>query len=423
MDPVAVIGGGFSGVMTAVQLSRQGVPVRLLEQTELAGRGTAYGTRDPNHLLNVPVAKMSAWPDRPDDFRTWLKADGGDFARRMDFGDYLAGVLADHPHVMVERGRVVAMDRVDAGWRLWLEDGRSFAASAAVLALGNELPAAVPGWEQLPMLGNPWSPAAQERLAQAAANDETLLLIGTGLTMIDVMLSLDGAGFAGRAVAVSRRGQLPRAHAAHDPAPVERSELPEVSLMALWQWLRRRSLEVGFRAAVDSLRPHSIALWQGFSQEDRRRFLRHARPWWDVHRHRIAPQVAGRVQAMVAEGRLEVVAGRLQQIAEGEVVIRTRRGSERRLRPSLVVNCTGPLGDPRRSANPLLRALLEQGAVEADELGLGLRTSDRDRAGHRLWAVGPLTKGMYWEMTAVPDIRGQAERIAVDIAKDLELHG
>jgi uncharacterized NAD(P)/FAD-binding protein YdhS len=420
--PVAVVGGGFSGTMTAVQLARRGIAVRMFEGNGRPGRGVAYGTDDPNHLLNVPAAKMSAWPDRPDDFADWLGVARGSFASRRDFGAYVASILASEERVTVDRVPVEAISPAPHGWSLRLADGGEAGAAIVVLALGNEPPAVPAGLDGLPLLANPWSADAEAALARAAAEDWDLLLIGTGLTAVDVMLSLDARGYRGRVVAVSRRGLLPRAHAPHEPAPVTLNDLPLGNLLALWRWLRKRAAAVGFRAAIDSLRPHSAALWQALPLPERRRFLRHARPWWDVHRHRLAPGPAGRMAELIASGRLELVAGR-SRAEKGRAVIALRGGGERVIQPDLVVNCTGPLGDVRRSTNPLLRDLLTNGLVEPDSLALGLLADAEDRVGRGLWALGPLTKGMYWEMTAVPDIRGQAERVAAAIAKELVSHG
>jgi uncharacterized NAD(P)/FAD-binding protein YdhS len=203
-------------------------------------------------------------------------------------------------------------------------------------------------------------------------------------------------------------------------------EVPKGGVLALWRWLRRRSGEVGWRAAVDSLRPHSHALWQSLGDEQQRRFLRHARPWWDVHRHRIAPEVARQVHDLVAQGRLEIVAGRIGAIHETdsglEVEIRRRGGSSETRRFAFAINCTGPLGAIDRTSDPMLRRLLDDGLVRPDLLGIGLDVDQRSRAAgsERLWALGPLTKGRYWEIVAVPDIREQAAAVAEDIARELE---
>jgi uncharacterized NAD(P)/FAD-binding protein YdhS len=182
--------------------------------------------------------------------------------------------------------------------------------------------------------------------------------------------------------------------------------------------------EIGWRAAIDSLRPHSHPLWQALDGQEQRRFLRHARPWWDVHRHRIAPEVARKVHDMIAGGRLEVLAGRIisaQPGPDGLDVDFRRRGksASQTERFAYAFNCTGPLHSIARTRDPLLRSLLDAGRIRADHLGIGLEVDEESRAGERLWALGPLTKGRYWEIIAVPDIREQAALVANDIQLEL----
>jgi uncharacterized NAD(P)/FAD-binding protein YdhS len=243
--------------------------------------------------------------------------------------------------------------------------------------------------------------------------------------MVDLVLSLDAAGHRGRMVALSRRGQAPRGHADFEPAPVEAHEVPHANLRAIWRWLRRRSAKVGWRAAVDSLRPHSHLLWQSLDTNEQRRFLRHARPWWDVHRHRIAPEVATTVARLVGEERLRIMAGRVVA-ATGtpdsiELELR-RRGADapQRMSFAYAFNCTGPLHSIERTRDPLLRSILDTHQAKPDQLGIGLKVDEKSRAGERLWALGPLTKGRYWEIIAVPDIREQAATVADDIARELQ---
>jgi uncharacterized NAD(P)/FAD-binding protein YdhS len=421
---VAVVGGGFSGVMTAVQLARLGIASTIYDGGPNPGRGTAYGTTDPRHLLNVPAGKMSAFPHDPDHFRAWAGVEAGTFVPRRNSGRYLEDIRAAHPLVTLETRNVAAIERSGEGWRLHLADGGAVEAAAVVLALGNEAPSRPRGWDALAMETNPWSEAALEAVREAGEEDRAMLLIGTGLTMIDVVMMVEDRPLGEGIVAVSRRGMMPRSHAPYEPAPVDAGDVPHGSLMAAWRWLRKRSAAVGWRAAVDSLRPHTAALWQSWSLEDQRRFLRHARPWWDAHRHRIAPEIAERLRALVAEGRLSIMAGRLVEAGpQGAAIVNRHGGATRAVPAPVTVNCTGPLGDVTRSANPLLRQILADGLAEPDPLRLGLRTDAEDRAAPGLFAVGPLTKGMYWEMVAVPDIRHQAERVAGSIAKELLPHG
>jgi uncharacterized NAD(P)/FAD-binding protein YdhS len=204
-------------------------------------------------------------------------------------------------------------------------------------------------------------------------------------------------------------------------------------VLALWRWLRRQGAAVGWRAAVDSLRSYSHVLWQALDEGEQRRFLRHARPWWDVHRHRIAPEVAGRLERLAGEGRLEIVAGRVKAMRQEGGTLQVaiaRRGQalpptpsrEREQRFALAVNCTGPLGSIAESADGVLKSLFCAGLAAADALGMGLEVdaSSRVAGAPRAWALGPLTKGRFWEIVAVPDIRGQVAIVADDIAEELK---
>jgi uncharacterized NAD(P)/FAD-binding protein YdhS len=405
----------------------------LIDGSGRAGHGVAYSTTEPAHLLNVRAEGMSALADDPEHFVRHFEAEGGNrrgFAERRLFGRYLRGIL-EHViglgHSDVDRSSALEAHFAEGVWNVALNDGRVVRARALALAVGNQEPESLGAFAQAGerYVNNPWAYEAQAAVRELVETQRPVLLMGTGLTMIDLVLSLDAAGHRGRIVALSRRGQIPRAHADFEPAPVEFDALPKGNLLALWRWLRRRSGEIGWRAAVDSLRPHSHQLWQSLSAEQQQRFLRHARPWWDVHRHRIAPQVAETIHQMIAEGRLQVVAGKVvaaRAVGAGiEVEIR-RRGAERTTteRFDTVFNCTGPLHAMNRTREPLLRSLLDSGAAQPDHLNIGLAVDERSRAGNRLWALGPLTKARYWEIIAVPDIRGQAAEVAEDIARELD---
>ena len=434
-----IIGGGFSGTMIAAQLQRLGLTPILIEGGGRAGRGTAFSTPEEVHLLNVPAGRMSAWPDEPDHFANAVAEEGhepGDFVPRWRFGAYLRGIL-DEAGTEVREGQAVRCERDGDGWLVTLADGSHIRARALVLAQGNQPPQPLDAARDLPaglFLNDPWSDEGRTAIAAVAESGGDVLIVGTGLTMVDVVLSLDAAGHQGQIVAVSRRGLAPRAHAAFEPAPVEWDELPKGSLTGLWRWLRRRGAKVGWRAAVDSLRPHSQALWQGLDKAEKQRFLRHARPWWDVHRHRIAPQVADVLKRLVGEGRLEIVAGRIVEMRDegGRLSVDIARrpstllgtggsGQARTRSFEYGVNATGPLGSIADSEDPLLSGLFEAGLVRADALGLALEIDEHSRVAgaDRAWAIGPMTKGRFWEITAVPDIRGQAAAVASNIAREL----
>lgn len=428
---VTIVGGGYSGTIMAAELARRGIASWLVEKSGRRARGAAYSTDDPAHLLNVRAHNMSAFADEPDHFLRRFHAIGGEregFAERRFYGAYLEEVLADAEdtgHVALVQAEAVSAKREEGCWEVLLADGRSLRSDALILAMGNQAPASLGPFAAIGKhyIANPWQIDASK--AAAAADAGSILIVGTGLTMVDTILSLEEAGFGGRILALSRRGLVPRAHGPTEAAPVSLEDLPTGSVRALLGWLRRRSAEVGWRAAVESLRPHSHALWQGLSQQEQRRFLRHARPWWDVHRHRIAPQVARRITDLVAEGRLEIAAGRVLAARpddDGVSVEYARRGRQPHIeRFGMVINCTGPLHAMSNSANPLLRSLLDSGSAKPDLLDIGLEVDEDDRVSGStgLWAIGPLTKGRYWEITAVPDIRVQAAKVAGQIAEEL----
>jgi len=373
---------------------------------------------------------MSALADDPDHFVRRFEAEGGNrrgFAERRLFGRYLREMLSDATDkgcASIEQSTAVSARRDGGTWHVELDDGRTVSAAALALAIGNQDPEplrALAGAGDR-FVNNPWAEDSRNAVDDLVENDGSALLVGTGLTMVDLVLSLGAAGYQGRIVALSRRGQIPRAHADFEPAPVGLEDVPQGHVGKLWRWLRERSAQVGWRAAVDSLRSHSHALWQSLDVNQQKQFMRHARPWWDVHRHRIAPQVAATVHGMISSGQLEIAAGRIvraTQAPDGMEVELRRRGSQEssKERFAYAFNCTGPLHAMEKTKNTLLRGLLDAGEVKPDQLDIGLTVDENSRAGNRLWALGPLSKGRYWEIIAVPDIREQAAQVAEDIAR------
>ncbi|HEY0414187.1 MAG TPA: FAD/NAD(P)-binding protein [Allosphingosinicella sp.] len=415
---IVIVGAGYSGTMAAVEISLAlpSAEVALVEKRGRFAAGAAYSTTSPSHLLNVRARSMSAFAGDPGHFSAWAEREGlggaGTFVARRDYRRYLAGIL-EAAAVRRVAGEAVAAE----GAALRLASGERLGFDALVLAGGNyggRLPASL----SIPVVDDPWSAGGAAAIAALAGQDGEMLLVGTGLTMVDVALSLDDAGFGGRMLAVSRRGLVPRPHE-EPPSPPLDGAAPR-RLLAL---LRHVRAGTPWRAAVDSLRPHSIALWQGLDEAEKRRFLRHLRPWWDVHRHRIAPPVARRIEALRAAGRLEVVAGRIAGEADGAVTIARRGGGELRRAFAAAVNCTGPEGRIERVADPLVRQLIASGRARPDSLGLGLDVDAQSRLvgadgapSPHLFAVGPLTKGAFWEIVAVPDIRGQVLGVARTLA-------
>lgn len=430
---IAIVGAGFSGLLTAVNLLEASAQARvtLIERRGVFGPGTAYDTGNPQHLLNVRLDNMSAFPDRPGHLADWLaeqpswRAQDG-FITRGVYGDYLRSLLEAALRDAPERLTLVGaeargLDRQGDGWRIDTTEG-GIVVDQAVLALGNLEPASPPGVDEAvrasPLyVENPW------RLEAASAETaRNILLIGSGLTMVDAALTLRRPGR--RFTALSRHGLFPRAHATVPPPPFE-GDFSGGPAQVLRQ-MRAASEETDWRAAFDRLRLSARDLWRGWSPAERRRFLRHLRPLWDVHRHRLSPGAARDIHSMLAGGELTVLAGKLTEVRAGEAIeVAWRpRGRRRAIRDrfDLVVNCTGPLGSIGSSAEPMIRDILNKGHGRPDPLGLGLQVDDdgrlldgAGRPAHGLHAIGPLTRGAFWEMTAVPDLRGQARDLAARI--------
>ncbi|USI71439.1 FAD/NAD(P)-binding protein [Sphingomonas morindae] len=440
-DHVAIIGGGFSGALLAINLLRHDGPrATLIERRAETARGVAYSTVHPEHVLNVRAAGMSALPDEPDHFLRWLAARGlhprEGFASRRDYGAYLDDLLAETQRHAGDRLRVVRDSAVDAAFSataatVRLAGGGAIAADTVALATGNLPPLLPPGLDVEGLdagryIADPWGPA----LAEGLKPGDCVGVLGTGLTMVDVALALDGLGFEGRIFALSRRGLIPRPHAAGPPgaAAAPRSERPTPEARALLAELRARAEAIGWRAAVDELRPFTQGLWRAMPLAERRRFLRHARAWWDVHRHRIAPHVAERLADLQARGRLTILAGTplsLTPRPDGMALSYRPRGETgvASLTLARLINGTGPQGNLTRTAEPLLAALHARGLLRPDPLRIGIdvdqqsRAIGRDgRASDRLLVLGPPTRGAFWEIVAVPDIRRQAWAVARRLA-------
>jgi len=437
IDHVAIIGAGFTGSLQAINLVRHGGPrATLIERRDRAGRGVAYSAAHPDHLLNVRAANMSALPDDPDHFLRWLEqAHPGisGFAPRIVYGQYLDELLSETCAQAGDRLRLVGGEAIDVrfdgtGALVAMADGETIAADAVILAPGN-LPPHEPASIARASLdhdlyaADPWA----TDVAEGLGDDDAVLIIGSGLTMVDVALLLDARGFRGRIVALSRRGLLARSHGEASGAK-RLAERPPVAATALLGAVRRRSEEIGWRGAVDELRPFTQDMWLAASIDQRRRFLRHLRPWWDVHRHRLAPQVGQKIAAMRERGQLEVLGGKLTTVEQDRGAVRVSwrprgRVEERTMRVRRIVNCSGPQGDVRRTEEPLLRRLHQAGAIRPDPLHIGIDVNARsetiDAAGHanpRLLALGPPTRGTFWEIVAVPDIRVQTWSVARRLA-------
>jgi uncharacterized NAD(P)/FAD-binding protein YdhS len=448
---VAVVGAGFSAIAVTIHLLRSLPPsasMAVVADDPGFGRGTAYRTEFYIHRLNVPAGRMSVFPEEPEDFVRWLeqharKVSSEGFASRGDYGLYLRDRLAS---LLRNGDRRVRFDFIkakaqncshssEAGLVFKLDNGTELSARNVVLCLGvgnADLPLKqdhIATGAQKRIVRNPWRLSWLSRVGRS----DTICILGSGLTMVDQVLALRVHGHRGPIRVLSRRGLLPHPHAqaSHRAKPVEPELAGSREISALLQGFRRQVRNgADWRGLMDGLRPMTQGLWQELSKDQRARFLRHGLAWWNIHRHRIAPEIFLRFETLRRDGIVTVHAGFLEAIEEGRrgalVSYRQRQSHRpRSFAADWIVNCTG-MERAGVAHSPLLKEMQRHGLMAADELGLGLSV-DKDsrvidcegRPQTGLYAVGALTAGQFWEITAAPDIRVQATNVVSAIISRL----
>ncbi|MBE9207335.1 FAD/NAD(P)-binding protein [Nostoc sp. LEGE 06077] len=456
---IVIVGGGFSGSLVATHLLKtasQPLTIKLIERSHQIGKGIAYSTDTNCHLLNVSAGNMSAFAHDPGHLLRWLHHNNNEltsflsaevnpssFIPRKVYGLYIQSVLAEAEatapsDIRLERltDEVVGIEPEDKGAMISLRSGRCFTADKVVLALGNAPftpPAIDYADKNQSYRRNAWSADALADLDPDAA----VLLVGTGLTMVDMVLSLHDRQHRGKIYAVSRRGLFPQQHQASQP--YRHGLTPETSPKTVRGWLHwlRTEIEIAatqgydWRAVIDSLRPITQQIWQELPTVEQQRFLRHLTPYWDVHRHRIAQKVADVVREMLDSGQLIISPGRIQEyqvLPEGVAVTISQRKTQTNtvLNVRRVVNCTGVAADYRRSPHPLIDNLRSQGLIRPNVIGLGLDTNAdgalytaNDRVSTLLYTLGTPRKGDLWETIAVPELRIQAQELSQTLLQSL----
>jgi len=441
---VGVVGGGFTGAAAAIAcLARIDRPFRLVvvEPSASLGRGVAYGAHHPLHLLNVRTRDLSVRARQPGDFLNWAfrQLDQGEnhaglheglahtFLPRQLFGEYVRERLFEaveaRPDVELKILNEVATACTNDGGRFTLRFDRSepLVADSVLLATAyglspSGLTGALAPFEALP----------SDRLASA----KSIALIGSGLTMVDVLLSARRDGFQGKAIVISRRGQPPRSHAAKGVVP-HQIGLPRskrVSGLTGSVAIACAAAEAHgtpWQSVINGLRASLQDIWRSLPVEEQSRFLRHVRPLWDAHRHRLPPEVHGRVKAEFDDGRAVLLRGSVTSVkreADGFGLTLRPRGSGRlqTLTVDLAFDCTGHRPD---LSSPLIQGLVAQGAARADAHRLGLAVEPNGQVLGRsgaptrgLFALGPLCQGSLWEITAVPEIVRQCDEAATSLA-------
>jgi uncharacterized NAD(P)/FAD-binding protein YdhS len=429
------------------RLSERPVHIAVINDRRPVGRGVAYGLRRPEYLLNVAARNMSAFPNEPDHFLEWLRTRSEfesapeielreSFIPRQIYGDYIRSIVQHHLQSPGEVtpasaefviGEAVDVEPHDAGCLVRLADGSTLEADRVVLATGNEAPAALPGTAEIAnhpaWVGNPWQ-AWEERLPH---HDGSVVILGTGLTAVDAIITLRALGWLGSIHTVSRHGWFPHAHFRgieypdFPPADVDLAALGLEKLLGLigehCAILHERDANPAI--IVDKLRPHTQRIWGSFSRQERLDFANEHAARWNVFRHRIAPDIHAQITSSQLTGQLQVHAGGIVKLAASQDRIRIELGDHQWLEGDLVINATGPSTKFTATRSALLQNLLRRGAIAPDDADLGVHV-DHDhivltRAGERSpWflALGPMLRGTYWETIAIPELRVQARRVA-----------
>lgn len=468
---IAIVGAGFSGVAVAARLlSQRGTPplkIVLINASGKRARGVAYGTESNSHVLNVPAGRMSIWPEQPDDFLQFLyntaqsaaPIDGHDFVPRSRYGDYLEHVLhsaqQNSPHQLLHAvGRVtdIALS-ADTTFTLQFADGANLVAHKVVLALGNFQPQnphlaqmtdadAAAAFNHPAYLRDPWS-ALLNKALEALPGNARVLLLGTGLSMLDVAMLLQTSRIKPIQIdAISRRGLLPQAHRVAVPgahfaphkelipsalqAMADQHLSKPASILAMLRAMRTAIAAHApgdWRDVIAAIRPITPALWCSLSAQEQQRFIRHLAPYWDTHRHRAAPVPAFALKSAIGSGQIRPKSARivaLQGVGEQLLASIKARGSDAVVQQNydLVINCTGPQNTLLQLSDTLIDSMLQRGLARKLNHGAGFVVDENlnlNAAG--LHYVGPLLRANFWEATAVPELREHARTVADAIIK------
>jgi uncharacterized NAD(P)/FAD-binding protein YdhS len=444
MTRITIIGGGASGTLLAANLLRTGVErpveINLVEKRPALGRGVAYSTPDEVHLLNVPAAKMGAFPDEVDSFHKWLTENGysyepHSFVPRKIFGEYLrevlestAGTRSDNVRFNVFEDDAVDLVLEDNKAHVILGSGDTLYSERVVLAFGNFLPPD-PTVSDLTFtkapkyFRSPWT----DDVYNSIDVEDTVLVIGTGLSMVDVAMHLFYSPHRGKIYAISTRGLLPSVHKLGDTYPSFGDELKGMDrvtdvLKTVRKHIKRAEEQgIDWRAVIDSLRPHTQQIWLDLPVAEKRYFKQHLSRYWNVARHRMPVEASIVLERMRAEGRLEVLKGRLKKIdfdARFDVEYQTD-GVASSINVDAIINCIGSESNFEKLDSALVRNMYSRGYIRNDALNLGIDAlpngvvvGKNGEASEMLYTLGTALKGVLWESTAVPEIRSQAHGLA-----------
>lgn len=441
--PIVIIGGGFSGTLTAIHLSRRlpDTSIILFEERGEAGPGLAYQKSDSTSCLNIPAGRMSAFADQPEHFLNYARRHfdenvrAGDFLARRIYGNYLQACLAEaqanNPLLGVDNRRVIDVTAIDENGaaRIVLKDQSTLDAAAVVLATGNQGSAfAASVWASHTV------PAQELASIEAVEDQQDVLIVGSGLTMIDAVLELDRRGEAGTIHVISRNALLPQPYV--PAAPLNEPDLDHLPDSNLRQSLRlfRKAISEhkakggNWRDIFAAIRSSTPSLWQELSERDRGRFLRLVSPFWEIHRHQCSPENFEKISQLIDSGKVVLHKGTIVSVERGEnrkrlgLAARNRDAATRWIEAEHILDATGPARDLNTIRHPLIQNLLRRGFLKPDAHRLGAETAADYHAIGRggqpskwLYVVGPMLRARYFEATAVHELRLHTAAVAARV--------
>ena len=446
MKRITIIGGGASGTLLALNLLKyngdERLEVNLVEKRPQIGRGVAFSTDQDTHLLNVPAAKMGAFADDVEHFHRWLNENGLDhaptaFVPRRIFGEYLReqleaanGSKSENVKLNIFDDEAIDIEKHDGKVAVHLMSGDVLYSEKAALAFGNFLPPH-PTIPDQTFVGSPryfqdpWTPTMFETIRP----EDSILIVGTGLSMVDVTLHLHKLGHQGVINAISTRGQLPAVHKLGSTYPSFYEEIKGTTRVTdILKIVRTHTKKADangsdWRAVIDSLRPVTQQIWLGLPLAEKKYFMQHLSRYWNVARHRMAPEAALTIDELRGTGQLQILKGRLQKITwEAGIGFDVRYstiGLDQYVHADVIINCIGSESKFDQIDSPLVKNLMNAGHIRCDDLRFGL---DATPDGHlkgadgqpsdMLYTLGTALKGVLWESTAIPEIRVQARDLA-----------
>ena len=449
-EKVVIIGGGLSGVLAAMRLAEMedGPEITLIEKDpEKLGRGVAYQQEFTHQPLNVIAANMSLFPNMPDDFVKWLSENSfrynhliknisaASFVPRKIFGDYVVERLKE-VHDKIEGRFQIRIDEAisiigtERGRTVVLLSGVTLQASKVLLALGNFPPADILSdntdvKNDSRYFSNPWT----DKVYQNIKGDENILLVGTGLTAVDVVLGLQIRNFSGKIYMLSRSGRLPLPHFISSQKYSWNAPYL-LSPKDLFQSIRsciQNNPDVPWPLILDSIRPFTQQIWKFWNTEEKAIFLKRFRPFWEIARHRIPLESAQILEKLIKSNTLIVSKGKIissQKKENGLATIFKNAEGEKTITFQKIINCTGPESNYRKIKFPIIQDLIERGKVVPDALGLGISCNEngeiinKDNAVEEgMWCIGPMRKAALWETTALKEIRDQVEELVKNMQK------